>query len=312
LTLGNARDVMPLACSRFLDTTRVWMPSAPGRRVDTQGFEHERGDWWNEWVVKSPFSDMAGLKRFVGDEIDRLDAWRPEARERELSDLLEWKDKYSPTVIPAETADEALTNVAIQVGFDQFIYLQADEPELVERWIDANHGRIMRQLQGRSDFAQVSRICWIFGDMAYKDRLMFSPDYLRENGVFRRISEIADLFHGWGCKVIFHSDGCLRSIIGDLVSAGVDALAPIETGAGMLLPELKAEFGDRLCFVGGLDLDVIARGTQAQVRQLVLDALTAAADGGGLILGSSSEELFDSLPSENVLTMIETATECGR
>jgi hypothetical protein len=312
LTIENAGDVIPLSCSRALDTTRIWLPSAPGKRVDAQGFEHERKDWWNEWVVKFPFSDMVSLKKFVSNEIDRLDAWNPAGIKQELADLLEWKRKYAPTVIPAGMAAEALTDVAIRVGFDQFIYLQAEEPELAEKWINANHQRIMRHLQAQMDFRQVSPICWIFGDMAYKDRLIFSPAYLRANGVFQRIAEITGLFHDWGCKVIFHSDGCLKKVVNDLIDAKVDAIAPIETSAGMHLSELKAEFGDRVSFVGGLDLDVIARGTPAQVRQLVLDALKAAAKGGGLVLGSSSEELYEALPYENILTMLETVRQCGR
>jgi hypothetical protein len=312
LTLENAREVMPLASSRFLDTTRVWMPAAPGKRIDPEGFEHERNDWWNEWVTKFPFSDMPSLKRFVGNEIDRLNAWKPSGIQQELDELLDLKPKYSPTVIPAGLAAESLTDVAIRVGFDQFIYLEQEEPEMVTNWVNANHQRVMRQLQAQVNFRQVSPICWIFGDMAYKDRLMFSPNYLRKHGVFQRIAEITSLFHDWGCKVIFHSDGCLKLVVKDLIGAGVDALAPIETSAGMLFPELKAEYGSQVSFVGGLDLDVVARGTPAEVRQLVLDALLAAAKGGGLVLGSSSEEVYDGLPFQNVLTMYETIRECGR
>ena len=37
-----------------------------------------------------------------------------------------------------------------------------------------------------------------------------------------------------------------------------------------------------------------------------------AGRGGGFILGSSSEELYETLPGENILAMWDTTMECGR
>jgi len=42
LTLENAAEVVPAALSQVLDTTRVWLPAAPGRRTDKRGFVFER------------------------------------------------------------------------------------------------------------------------------------------------------------------------------------------------------------------------------------------------------------------------------
>ena len=104
LTLENARDVIPLALSRAIDTTRVWMPAAPGRRVDERGFIHERVDWFNEWQIGVPFSDMPGLIAFVRSEIDRLEGWQPTDPQGRLAELLAWKEKFRGTVIPASGA----------------------------------------------------------------------------------------------------------------------------------------------------------------------------------------------------------------
>jgi hypothetical protein len=43
-----------------------------------------------------------------------------------------------------------------------------------------------------------------------------------------------------------------------------------------------------------------------------LQAIQTAGRGGGFILGSSSEELYETLPGENILAMWETAFEAGR
>ena len=314
LTLQNAAEVVPLAISRALDHTRIWLPSAPGKWVDERGFTHERVDWWNEWQVDTPFHDLVGAKAFVQAEVERLEAASPANDvEAHLADLLHWKEKYRGTVIPANTAGEALADAWILLGLDYFVYLQSEEPALTQRWLDAIHAHTMRRLQSAGRLRAVSPVVWLFADLAFKGRLIFSPAYMREHGVFRRMAEICALYHSFGFKVIFHSDGYIRPMIPDLIAAGVDALAPIETGSGLDLGDLKAEFGGQVALCGGLDVGQVLRfGSVDDVRRATLRALDAAGRGGGLILGSSSEELFESLPAENIIAMWETTRECGR
>jgi uroporphyrinogen decarboxylase len=135
---------------------------------------------------------------------------------------------------------------------------------------------------------------------------------MREHDVFRHIADICNLYHSYGLKVIFHSDGYIRPIIPDLIDAGVDALAPIEIGAGLDLKDLKESFGSRVAFVGGVDLNKLRFGTVEEVREITLNALLTLGPGGGFIMGSDSEELLDVLPAANVIAMQETARECGR
>ena len=68
------------------------------------------------------------------------------------------------------------------------------------------------------------------------------PDDVRAGAkaVFRRLAEVCELYHSKGLRVIFHSDGDIRSMIPGLIGAGVDALAPIDTTAGLDLADLKA------------------------------------------------------------------------
>jgi hypothetical protein len=313
LTLENAEHLIPLALSRALDMTRIFLPGLLGRRTDDRGFVYERRDPFNEWQIEVPFHDLPGLAAFVRAEIERLEAWQPADPAADLRELLAWKARFAGTVIPASWAGEALQDAYITVGLEWFTWLEADQPELVRPWVDALHGQTMRRLRAEAGCRAVSPVAWIFADIAYKGRLMFSPGYLHGHGFFRRIAEICGLYHGYGLKVIFHSDGYLLPVIPDLIAAGVDALAPVDVGAGLDLAELKAAFGGQVALVGGIDVEGVLRtGTPDGVRRATLAALAAAGPGGGLILGSSSEELFDTLPLANILTMIETTWERGR
>ena len=312
LTLENSREIIPPALGKVMDTTRVWFPEPVGRRVDPRGFVYERKDWWNEWMIDKPYHDRPGLIKYLKSDIDQLENWRPTHGAYTLDETRLWQKKFGETVIPATMVAEALTDIAILIGIEEFAYLDADEPELVMRWINAHHQRTMRRLQAEAGCGAISPIAWTFADCAYKDNLMFSRNFLITHGFFRRLAEIMGVMHDFGLKNIFHSDGDISSIIPELISAGADALAPIDTGAGLNLADLKGKYGDQVSFVGGIDIGLINSATPDEIRNATLQALKIAAPGGGFILGSSSEELYESLPEQNILTMWETALESGR
>lgn len=313
LTLENAARTIPQALERSLDMTRIFLPEETGRRTDEQGFSYERTDWFNEWQIGQPFQDMPGLLSFVGREIDRLSAWMPPDPATALSDLMGWKTRFGQTVIPASWAGEPLQDAYIRIGLEWFSWLYAENPDLLRQWLDSSHAALMRRLQSEAGCRAVSPVAWLFADIAYKNALLFSPGFLRSLGFFRRIAEICDLYHGFGLKVIFHSDGFINQILPELIRAGVDAIAPVDTAAGMDLAELKQAYGHQLCFVGGVDVEsVLLNGTPQAARAKTLQLIQAAGAGGGLILGASSEEIFEDLPLENVLAMHETVREYGK
>ena len=67
---------------------------------------------------------------------------------------------------------------------------------------------------------------------------------------------------------MFHSCGMVRPFIPDLTGLGVDVLDPIQpTGPEMQSEELKRNFGERLTFHGGIDMqDLLPNATPAQVE----------------------------------------------
>jgi uroporphyrinogen decarboxylase len=60
---------------------------------------------------------------------------------------------------------------------------------------------------------------------------------------------------GHGVPVMHHTCGSVRPIIGDMIRAGLAVLNPVQPGARDMDPaQLKAEFGRRLCFHGGVSI----------------------------------------------------------
>lgn len=132
---------------------------------------------------------------------------------------------------------------------------------------------------------------------------------LISQGMFRQfvapyVKEMCDCIHQLGAKVLYHSCGRIRPFIADLISAGIDVLDPIQPAGPEMAPErLKAEFGDRLCFHGGIDMQrLLPQGTPGAVRTEAGRYCEILGHGGGYILGPA--HLFQpDVPPENILAV---------
>lgn len=311
LTLGDAPEVIPLASARLLDLAPLWFPGPSERRVDSRGFTIEGSDWFNQWIVAYPWSDFDGLVRWVSEQVEQLRAFRLPAAEA-IAAAADGQRRliaaYGDTPVAGHIT-EPLEAAYPSIGLQNFVYLQADHPQLVQDWLDALHAANLVQITARAnpryDSALYSVVC-LTADVAFKGKPIFSPAYLRRSGYFRRIAEVCALYHERGVKVLFHSDGDLTSILPELVAAGIDALNPIDLAAGMDLAQVKAAFGDRLVLVGGVDgAFALPFGSLDEVRAATRAALRAGMPGGGYMLGSSGAEWLNGLPLQNLEAMLE-------
>jgi len=91
-----------------------------------------------------------------------------------------------------------------------------------------------------------------WNDMGYKGAQFMSVDMYRNlfKPADRRAVEWA---HRKGLPVYYHSCGNINPLIPELVDIGIDMLNPLEVKAGMDPVALKAQYGDRLAFHGGLN-----------------------------------------------------------
>lgn len=116
------------------------------------------------------------------------------------------------------------------------------------------------------------------------------------------------VIHEYGAKVIYHSDGAVMDAVEGLIDMGIDVLQALQFDAhGMDPVALKTNYGDRLCFEGGISVQrTLPFATPAEVRQEVLDRLRVLGKGGGYIIGPS-HVIQDGTPPENILALFDTA-----
>lgn len=144
-------------------------------------------------------------------------------------------------------------------------------------------------------------------DIGGQQGLLMSLDMWSEflEPYHRRLNEVV---HDFGARVIYHSDGAVMEAVPGLVGMGIDVLQALQfDAAGMDPVSLKTEYGDRLCFQGGISVQrTLPFGTVADVQREVRDRIAVLGRNGGYILGPS-HAIQAGTPPENFIAMFETA-----
>jgi uroporphyrinogen decarboxylase len=149
----------------------------------------------------------------------------------------------------------------------------------------------------------------IWGDVAYKKSLLFSPVYWRAH--FKPwVAAMAEAAHAAGIPVIYHGCGNVHAIFQDYIDIGIDAYNPLEAKAGMDCVDLRRKYGHRMAFCGNSDIQVWETGDRDQIRREVLRKLNAAR-GGGYIF-QSDHSVSASVSGQTYDYIVGLVREFGR
>jgi uroporphyrinogen decarboxylase len=193
------------------------------------------------------------------------------------------------------------------MGFEVFSSSLFENPNLVETL----NGRIGELVVSMFEyFAQSDNVdvLWYSDDLAYATGLMVSPDTLKKL-LFPWLKRIGQLARESGKPLIYHTDGILYDVFEEIIACGVDAIHPIEPKA-MDIAEVKSRYGDRLCLIGHVDVDLLARGTPEEVRRQVRYNIEKAGYNGGYCVGSGNS-VPEYVKYENYVAMLEATREFG-
>ena len=124
----------------------------------------------------------------------------------------------------------------------------------------------------------------IWGDVAYKESLLFDPEYWRQ--YFKPwVKAIIDECHKHKLPVIYHGCGNVNAIFGDFADMKLDAYNPLEVKADMDAVKLKKVFGKQIGYCGNNDILLWETNDLELIRKETLRKLNAA-KGGGYIFQS--------------------------
>lgn len=148
----------------------------------------------------------------------------------------------------------------------------------------------------------------IWGDIAYKKDLFFSPDYWRR--YFKPgVKAMVDVCHEAGLPVIYHGCGNVRRVFEDFIEIGIDAYNPLEAKAGLDVVDLRRQYGHRIGFCGNMNVIEWAERSPEELKPIVLRKLNAA-KGGGFIF-QSDHSVPSNVSGQNYDYVVKLVREYG-
>ncbi len=254
------------------------------------------------WYPLSEASSIEDLEEFEWPSPDMFNIGDMEA-------VCDRYERYAVLLCDERTNRTTVLHQGIYLrGMEQIMLDIALNPDFVHAlfrkiskfYIDLNR-KVFEAVKGKIDILLVG------DDIGTQNGLLLSPAHIREF-VIPYLKEYVRLCKDFGVKAMFHSCGAIRELIPDLIDAGFDILNPIQVRAsGMVPAELKKEFGGRICFHGGIDVQkTMPCGTVEQVRKEVRERIDVLGKSGGYILAPTHNFQAD-VPVENMIAFYEEA-----
>ena len=178
-----------------------------------------------------------------------------------------------------------------------------DDEEAFAEFIEAYADYRIEQMEYIKKYLDVDFLM-MHDDWGNQKNMFFSPEMWRkffkepERRMVKRCQEL-------GMHYMHHSCGYIEPIIPDLVEIGVESWhggAPVND-----LKKIKAEYGDKLIFAGGVDPQVTdtGRATEEEIRAEVRRVIDTLGKNGGLMI--SSAVMFSTVPNVDIIVDDETA-----
>jgi len=218
----------------------------------------------------------------------------------EAEEFVKNKGDYALTFVTRAGMFQAILSLGIQ-NFALTLY---DNPKLIEKLLDIYF-----------DWTTVAaeRVCGMgfdvfctTDDFAFKTGLFFSPDVFRDLMVPRYKRMLEKVTIPW----ILHSDGNLGEAVDMIVDLGAAGIHPNEKGA-MDIRAMKRDYGDRICLLGNVDLNILGMGTPEEADREVRELIRDVGPGGGYVV-SSGNSLASYLKPECVVAMCKAIKKYGQ
>lgn len=262
------------------------------------------GGYWEP--IASPLmgkTDIAALDDYPWPQLDWFDFSTLDAQ-------LELYRDYAIMTAPGPASPGPLATIQGLLGMEGALSEMLLHPEFYQALLD----RIVE-----FDLALLQKMAEVAGDRIdfYRlgDDFGTQRDLLISPRVFGRffqpmMAAVAKLAREHGGYYYHHTCGAIRRLIPTFVEIGMDVLDPVQVGAADMVPaELKAEYGEHICFSGGVDeQDLLPNGAPGQVREAVFRLLDDMAPAGGFFVGPTHNLQAD-IPTENIVAMYDAARE---
>ena len=262
--------------------------------------------------VEHPLSSatVEDLERYPWPDVEKL--IRVDELQARLQDLQ--KDGEHAIAARAVNSYGPFEQAQAMRGREQFLVDLLTEPEFAQALIRKVTQVIKRLTEIYLDIAgNAIDLMEIPGDdYGGTNSLLFSPRvfdrYLKPT-----LAEIVGLIKSYrsDIAVVFHSDGAIVPLLESFIEVGIDVVHPIEPLPANDHAVIKARFGDRLTFLGAIDIKTAMPGSVEDVEAEVKRRVRSLGRGGGYIIAPANHLQHD-VPPENIVALYQAARRYGR
>ena len=151
---------------------------------------------------------------------------------------------------------------------------------------------------------------WFYEDMGFKQKPFMSPAMYREL-IMPAHKHTIDYCKSRKLPVLMHSCGYIAPFVPYLIEVGVQCLQVIEVKAGMDLLKLYADYGDRLSFMGGMDVRALYSNDLTVIERELFSKIPIVKQGHGYAL-HSDHSIPNTVSFESYKYFVNRGRELGR
>jgi uroporphyrinogen decarboxylase len=188
------------------------------------------------------------------------------------------------------------------MGFEAMAVKSIEEPDLVDAILEKVLAYSMRAMEMAASHDAVGAVFYP-DDLGFNTGPFLNPSFTRKYLV-PKYKKLAEACHARGKPFLLHSCGNIYSIMDDLIDiVGIDGKHSYEDSIRPV-EDVYREYRHRMCILGGLDMDILARGTEEETRRRTRHILETCGRDGSFCMGTGNS-VANYCRIENYLAMID-------
>lgn len=240
----------------------------------------------NGWGAKfREWKNKPGVPEHISFDLTHEDIWKKKYRDnllgldlRRFPDLQKLKENYCAGMASDRFCVyyQLIIFEIMRKSMGDLVLLEAMylSPRWIRDFCDVVTNHIIMHLEyiirevGKPDGV------WLYEDMGYTKAPFVSPALYKEF-IFPYHKRVADFIHSYDLPFIMHSCGRIRPLLPHLVDAGIDGLQALEAKAGQHVVEMAEATGNKIAFMGNLDIRAFESNDRQTLEAEIIPKLTA-------------------------------------
>jgi uroporphyrinogen decarboxylase len=262
------------------------------------------------------FKERTGVPEHVGFDVTNGEVWREQYREdclRFSKDRLV-TEQYEKMLAAAKKDDlffafgtmevfEVGKNIA---GHEHMCMGMLDDPDWINDMFDCIVTQQIEACEYLFEHNGLPDGVWLYGDIGFKGSPFIGLDMYREM-VLPHNKRLIDWFKSKGLPVIFHSCGFIEPLMPGILETGIDMLQAMEVKAGMDIRRLQPLYGDRIGFMGNIDVRTLESNDLQKVEEEIRAKVECGKKAKGYIF-----HMDHSIPQSVNYETYRFALDCAR